>query len=75
MYQQAIDRRFTSVREVLDYIDTHFSIMNLDNTTLDLLEPLFKTLNIDTKKEILETIIRSRFRETLPKQLTVRSRL
>ena len=34
MYQHlklAIDRRFTSVREVLDYIDTHFSIINIEN--------------------------------------------
>lgn len=62
MYQHlklAIDRRFTSVREVLDYIDTHFSIINLDNTSL---EQLVRDLNKDEQKEVLEKINRIRHR-------------
>lgn len=62
MYQHlklTIDRRFTSVREVLDYIDTHFSIINLDNNSL---EQLFRELNKDEQKEVLEKINRIRHR-------------
>lgn len=62
MYQHlklTIDRRFTSVREVLDYIDTHFSIINLDNASL---EQLFRELNKDEQKEVLEKINRIRHR-------------
>ena len=62
MYQHlklAIDRRFTSVREVLDYIDTHFSIINIENISL---EELVRDLKLDEKKEVLDKIIRIRNR-------------
>ena len=65
MYQHlklTIDRRFTSVREVLDYIDTHFSIINLDNNSL---EQLVRDLSKDEQKEVLEKINRIRHRRII----------
>ena len=62
MYQHlklAIDRRFTSVREVLDYIDTHFSIINIENISL---EQLVRDLKSDEKKEVLDKINKIRNR-------------
>jgi hypothetical protein len=65
MYQRlklTLDRRFASIRDMLDYIDTHFTIMKLDETTLDSIEQLVRSLTTDEKKELLETIIRIRLR-------------
>ena len=64
MYQQAIDRRFTSVREVLDYIDTHFSIINIENISL---EQLVRDLKPDEKQEVLDKINRIRNRRITSK--------
>jgi hypothetical protein len=60
----AIDRKFTSIRDVLDYIDTHLSIVNLDNTSL---EQLVRELKPDEKKEVLEKINRIRHRRITSK--------
>ena len=65
MYQHlklAIDRRFTSVREVLDYIDTHFSIINIENIENISLEQLVRDLKSDEKKEVLDKINKIRNR-------------
>ena len=70
MYQNlklTIDRKFDSIRDVLDYIDTHFCIMNLDDTSLESLEQIVRTLKPDEKKEVLETIIRIRLRRITSK--------
>ena len=63
----AIDRKFDSIRDVLDYIDNNFCIMNLDDTSLESLEQLIRELKPDEKKEILENIIRIRLRRITSK--------
>jgi hypothetical protein len=62
-----IDKKFESIRDVLDYIDAHFCIMNLDDTSLESLEQIVRTLKPDEKKEVLETIIRIRLRRITSK--------
>jgi disulfide oxidoreductase YuzD len=59
----AIDRKFTSVRDVLDYIDTHF----YGNTSLDSLEQMVQNLTNDEKKEVIEKIIKIRNRRMTSK--------
>ena len=63
----AIDRKFDSIRDVLDYIDNNFCIMNLDDTSLESLEQLIRELKPDEKKELLENIIRIRLRRITSK--------
>ena len=63
----AIDRKFDSIRDVLDYIDTHFCIMNLNDTSLESLEQLLRELKPNEKKEVLENIIRIRLRRIASK--------
>ena len=63
----AIDRKFDSIRDVLDYIDNNFCIMNLDYTSLESLEKLIRELKPSEKKEVLENIIRIRLRRITSK--------
>jgi hypothetical protein len=63
----AIDRKFDSIRDVLDYIDNNFCIMNLDDTSLESLEQLIRELKPNEKKEVLENIIRIRLRRITSK--------
>ena len=63
MYQRlklSIDRKFDSIRDLLDYMDTHFSVMKLDDTLLDSFKQMVRSLTTDEKKELLEKIVRIR---------------
>ena len=59
----AIDRKFTSIRDVLDYIDTHFS----SNMSLESIEQMIQHLTNDEKKEVMDKIIRIRHRRMTSK--------
>ncbi len=59
-----IDRKFASIRDVLDYIDTHLSIINIENISL---EQLVRDLKPDEKKEVIEKIIKIRNRRMTSK--------
>jgi hypothetical protein len=58
-----IDRKFTSIRDVLDYIDTHF----YGNISLDSIEQMVQNLTNDEKKEVIEKIIKIRNRRMTSK--------
>ena len=63
MYQRlklSIDRKFDSIKNLLDYMDTHFSVMKLDDTLLDSFKQMVRSLTTDEKKELLEKIVRIR---------------
>jgi hypothetical protein len=58
-----IDRKFESIRDVLDYIDTHF----YGNISLDSIEQMVQNLTNDEKKEVVEKIIKIRNRRITSK--------
>jgi hypothetical protein len=58
-----IDRKFASIRDVLDYIDTHF----YGNISLDSIEQMVQNLTNDEKKEVIEKIIKIRNRRMTSK--------